>query len=244
MNILITGSTSTIGRSIVKEFAPNNSLFLLYRNSTKDDLSKIKENALSLGSDSVTLIDGDLGELLNKYSNEIVNIDYDLFINVASSTSALNDDDILPEKHLYHTNVDLTNPLLVAGKLLDEKVKQGNNANLTMVFISSILTKIDHQNHNIYTSYKILQSEYIKRLKNKYNDHFNYLFVYIGSRIGRNKESKKAKKIARVLKYALKRGKNNITIGFEGKILLTAHLIHPLLCRLLINLSGLLKNTS
>ena len=226
------------------EFAPNNSLFLLYRNSTKEDLSKIKENALSLGSNNVTLIAEDIGELLNEHLNEIVKIDYDLFINVASSTSNLIDDDILPEKHFYHTNVDITNPLLIVRKLLDEKVRQGNDTNLTMVFISSILTKIDHQNHNIYTSYKILQGEYIKRLKNKYNDHFNYLFVYVGSRIGRNKESKKTKKIARALKYALKRGKNNITIGFEGKILLTAHLIHPLLCRLLISLSGLLKNTS
>ena len=102
MNILITGSTSTIGRSIVKEFAPNNSLFLLYRNSTKDDLSKIKENALSLGSNSVTLINGELGELLKNFPNEIVNINFDLFINVASSTSTLNDDDLFFQKKFVH----------------------------------------------------------------------------------------------------------------------------------------------
>ena len=41
LNILITGSTSTIGESIVKEFSPNNSLYLIHRNSAKDKLLKI-----------------------------------------------------------------------------------------------------------------------------------------------------------------------------------------------------------
>ena len=69
LNILITGCTSTIGKSIVKEFAPNNSLILISRNTSYDNLLQIKENALSLGSNNVTLIVEDLGELLNEQLN-------------------------------------------------------------------------------------------------------------------------------------------------------------------------------
>ena len=244
INILITGCTSTIGRSIIKEFAPNNSLFLISRKSAKDNVLKLKENALLLGSNNVTLIEYDLGDSPNSHLNEIVKNNYDLFINLASSTSKINDEDIFPLNHQYHTNIDLANPLIIVNNILEKQMSDNNTNRLTMILISSILTKISHQDQYIYTSYKILQGEYIKRIKNKYNDHFNYLFVYVGSRIDRNKESKKTKKIARALKYALNRGKNNITIGYEGKVLLTAHLIHPLLCRLLINIGRLLKNTN
>ena len=110
-----------------------------------------------------------------------------------------------------------------------------------MVLISTIFTKINNQNHNIYTFYKTLQSEYIKQLKNNYNDQFNYLIVYVGSRISRKKESKKSRKIARSLKNALNQGKKNITVGFEGRVLLIAHFIHPILCKILIHLSRLIK---
>ena len=244
MNILIAGCTSTIGRSIIKEFAPNNSLFLISRKSAKDNVLKLKENALLLGSNNVTLIEYDLGDSPNSHLNEIVKNNYDLFINIASSTSKINDEEIIPLNHQYYTNIDLENPLIIVNNILEKQMSDNNTNRLTMILISSILTKISHQDHYIYTSYKILQGEYIKRIKNKYNDHFNYIFVYVGSRINRKKESIKSRKIARSLKYALNKGKTNIIIGFGGKILFAAHLIHPLLCKLLINLSRLLKNTN
>jgi len=244
MNILITGSTSTIGKSIVRELAPNNSLFIIYRNSAKDELLKIKDKMLSLGSNKVKLIEKDLGDLINGNSGEIFDNDFDIYINVLNSTSNLIDEQILPDNHQYYTNVDLTNPLIIAQNILDEKIRKGIRSNLTMVFISTILTKINNQNHNIYTSYKMLQTEYIKQIKNNYNDHFDYLFVYVGSRINRKKESKKSRKIARSLKYALNKGKTSIIIGFEGKILFAAHLIHPLLCKILIYVGRFFKNTN
>ena len=101
MNILIAGCTSTIGRSIITEFAPNNSLFLISRKSAKDNVLKLKENALLLGSNSVTLIEYDLGDSPNSHLNEIVKNNYDLFINLASSTSKINDEDIFPLNHQF-----------------------------------------------------------------------------------------------------------------------------------------------
>ncbi|SVE09139.1 uncharacterized protein METZ01_LOCUS461993, partial [marine metagenome] len=120
MNILIAGCTSTIGRSIIKEFAPNNSLFLISRKSAKDDVLKLKENALLLGSNSVTLIEYDLGDSPNSHLNEIVKNNYDLFINLASSTSKINDEDIFPLNHQYHTNIDLANPLIIVNNILEK----------------------------------------------------------------------------------------------------------------------------
>ncbi len=209
--------------------------------TSKDDLLSIKEKALLLGSNKVKLIKKDLGALKNEHISEIVKNDYDLFINVASSTSNLNDENIFPEKHHYYTTVDLTNPLYIAGKLLDEKIKKGNTAIFTMVFISTILSRINSPNNNIYSSYKTLQEEYIKQIKNKYKKHFSFLLVYAGSRFDREIESKKTVRLARAVNHALKKGKTTMIFGFEGKILLIAQALHPIFSNILIYLSRLIK---
>ena len=76
-----------------------------------------------------------------------------------------------------------------------------------MVFISTILSKINSPNSIIYSSYKTLQEQYIKRFKNMYKNNFDFLIVNIGTRIDREKESIKTAKIARAIKRKLKSGK-------------------------------------
>ena len=111
-----------------------------------------------------------MGDSPNRLLNEIVKNNYDLFINIASSTSKINDEEIIPLNHQYHTNIDLENPLIIVNNILEKQMSDNNTNRLTMILISSILTKISHQDQYIYTSYKILQSQYIKRIKNNYND--------------------------------------------------------------------------
>ena len=83
MNILITGGTSTIGKAIVMEFAHGNSLFLLSRDTKSNKLQELKEKALSLGSESVTFLNEDLGNYLDDKIDNIIKYNYDLFINIA-----------------------------------------------------------------------------------------------------------------------------------------------------------------
>ena len=100
MNILITGGTSTIGKAIVMEFAHGNSLFLLSRDTKSNKLQELKEKALSLGSESVTFLNEDLGNYLDDKIDNIIKYNYDLFINIANSTSNLTDEDVHPAAHL------------------------------------------------------------------------------------------------------------------------------------------------
>ena len=242
MNILITGGTSTIGKAIVMEFAHGNSLFLLSRDTKSNKLKELKEKALSLGSESVTFINEDLGNYLDDKIDNIIKYNYDLFINVANSTSNLRDKNVRPDAHYYYTNVDLTNPLMIIEKLLKNKSQKINEKKLVMVFISTILRKINSPNSIIYPSYKTLQEQYIKRFKNIYKSNFDFLIVNIGTRIDREKESIKTAKIARAIKKKLKSGKTYLNFGIEGKILFLLYNINPMLCKLAIYLSRFLKN--
>jgi len=242
MNILITGGTSTIGKAIVMEFAHGNSLFLLSRDTKSNKLQELKEKALSLGSESVTFFNEDLGNYLDDKIDNIIKYNYDLFINIANSTSNLTDEDVHPTAHYYYTNVDLINPLIIIEKLLKNKSQKVNENKLVMVFISTILSKINSPNSIIYSSYKTLQEQYIKRFKNLYKNNFDFLIVNIGTRIDREKESIKTANIARSIKQKLKSGKKYLNFGIEGKILFLLYNINPMLCKSAIYLSRLLKN--
>ena len=237
MNILILGVTSSIGQSIAIEFAPKNSLFLLLRDIESNNSSLLKQNILSSGGESVTLIQGDLGEDYNKTIKKIMVYDYDILINAASSTSNLNDNVIRPFNFKYYTRVDLLNPLSLLKTIYEHKTDKI----LTVIFISTVLSKVDSPNNNIYSSYKILHEEYIKGLKREYGQNFSYKIIYIGSRIRRDKTSKKTEKIARLARKTLANSSNTFYYGLEGKILMLLNNISPIITRLIIFLSRVIK---
>ena len=241
MNILITGASSTIGEAIIKEFSPSNSIYIITRKKKKSKFYDLEENNNLLDAKIVKIIENDLGDGINKELKEVVQKDFDLFFNIASSTSSLIDNQISFSNHQYHTMVDLTTPLIILDKILKNKIKNKIEKPLNMVFINSILTKINSDNHKIYTSYKVLQSEYINSVKVKYKNKFNFLNVYIASRINRDSQSKLTNKIAKLVYKALNDNKNVITFGLAGKIILVAYKFHPLIAKFLIRISRLRK---
>ena len=100
MKILIIGGSSIVGFKMLEFLREKkvNVEYTYYSNNinienghyldirNKDDVLKLKENALLLGSNSVTLIEYDLGDSPNSHLNEIVKNNYDLFINLAIVT--------------------------------------------------------------------------------------------------------------------------------------------------------------
>jgi len=224
MNILVLGASSSIGKSITKSFSKNNNLFLF---STKSDkLNELKSEALSLGSHIVNLIECDLSKPINV--DEIIEEKIDMVINIACSSSDLKDDSIDPNHHIYHTYVDLSNPLIILRHLLDRKNNDGDNSKLLYVFINTILSKIQSPDHSVYLSYKILQQEYIHGFKRKYGDILKSINVIVGTQIDRTKETQKTIKLAERIKLAIKNDESEFIFGFEGKIIYILYRISPL----------------
>ena len=243
MKILISGASSTIGLSIIKEFAPNNQIFVITRN-LNDRIYALKENAFSLGCKDFKIYSLDLGLDIDNNFDKIFENDYDIFINAASATSNLLDEKISTKKHKYYTNIDLTNPLIIANNILKNKIHNRIESRLSMIFINTLLTKISNKNHIIYSSYKNLQNEYLKSLQNTYPSNFNVLCAYVGTRINRKVETNKSKKIAKSIKIAFDDGAENIVYGYDGKLLLIAQKVHPLFPRLLISINKLFMDSN
>ena len=225
MNILVLGASSSIGKSITKSFAKKNKLFLLSTNI--DKLNELKNELLSFGSQGVNLFEFDLGTPIN--IDEIIEENIDIVINIACSLSDLKDYNIEPNRHEYHTAVDLSNPLIILQHLLEKNINRGEQSQLYYIFVNSILTKIQSPENSIYYSYKILQQEYINGFKRKYGDILKSINVIVGTQIARTKETQKSVKLAERIQLAIKNNDTEFIFGFEGKIIYILHRISPLL---------------
>ena len=238
MNILVLGASSSIGKSITKSFANKNKLFLLSTNI--DKINELKNELLSFGSQGVNLFEFDLETLINV--DEIIEENIDMVINIACSSSDLKDYNIEPSRHKYHTNVDLSNPLIILQHFLEKKINRGEKSQLYYIFVNTILTKIQSPENSIYYSYKILQQEYINGFKRKYGNILKTVNVIVGTQIARTKETQKSVKLAERIKSAIKNNDTEFIFGFEGKIVYALHRISPLLSDGLIYMKRYLFN--
>ena len=237
MNIMVLGASSAIGKSLVKSFANNNRLFLLSTKSKK--LEDLKIEALSLGSKKVELIDCDLSSQID--AEKILNCDIDMFINIACSSSGLNNDHVIPSNHEFHTAVDLTSPLIIIESLLTKMVNRNDNSKLYIIFINTILSKIKSPGNSIYYSYKILQQEYIDGFRRKYGDTLQSINVIVGKQIDRTKETKQSVNLAKRIKSAIQNNDSEFIYGFEGKIIYFLYSISPIICNGLIYLKRIMQ---
>ena len=238
MNILVIGASSPIGKSITKSFANKNKLFLF---STKlEKLNELKNEILSFSSQDINLFEFDLGTPIN--IDEIIEENIDMVINIACSLSDLKDYNIEPNRHEYHTAVDLSNPLIILQHLLEKKINRSEKSRLYYIFVNTILTKIQSPENSIYYSYKILQQGYINCFKLKYGNILKTVNVIVGTQIARTKETQKSVKLAERIKSAIKNNDTEFIFGFEGKIVYVLHRISPLLSDGLIYMKRYLFN--
>lgn len=227
MNILIFGCSAVIGQSITNEFSKGNNLVLVGR--TKSKLKEIKNKAVENGALKVRIIEYDLAKDINDLINEIKNLNINLFINLASSTSRFRDNNIKSRNLIYDTNVDLINPISIIQFLVD----QGHQ--IKVIFITSILSKINSPNRVIYSSLKNLQETYLKKIADHNPEKVHLLTVIIGTQIKIIKETKKSRLLAKKIYRAFLKEEKNIFFGFYGKLLWMTYLFSPLLFKSIIH---------
>ena len=238
MNIMVLGGSSTIGISIIKSLAKGNRLFLLSTHT--DNLEELKSEVLLSGAKQVELIDCDLGVPIE--IEKIINNNIDMLINIACSLSTVINNDVMPSNHAFHTYVDLTNPLIILEDLLKKLANRNDNSVLHLIFINTILTKINSPGKSIYYSYKILQEEYINGFRRKYGDRLKTINVIVGRQIDRTKESLDSINLANRIKLAIEKNESEFIYGLEGKIIYYLHSISPIISNSLIYLKRLIKN--
>jgi len=228
MNILIIGPTSAIGQSISSSFAKKNTLILVGRSKTK--LEHLKKKLINKKAIKVKIVLYDLTGDSKVFFEKLNNIKVDLIINIASATSSIYDNNIKIKKLDDNCNVDLINPLIIC-KTLYEK-----NNYINIIYITSILSKIQTPNRIVYSSFKSLQSKYLEALNCK------LLTVIIGTEIIKNSESKKSKKLAKKIKNAYMNNKKSIFFGLTGRLLWVLYYVNPLLVKLVILIKRKLIN--
>ena len=230
MNILILGSSSTIGNSIAKRFSKNNKLTLISLESSK--VTKLKKECLLLGSVKVDIIECDLSSDFDIDKLKINNID--IIFNVASSCSSLRDNDLDPQKYKYHTLIDLLMPIKILDNILSDRAKYESQSKLCYVFINSIVSKINSPNFLVYSSYKTLQQQYLKRFERKFQNTFNFINVIVGTQIDRGIETKKTESLSKRIELAINNNEKEFIFGSEGKLVYYLNNISPLISKSLI----------
>ena len=236
MNILILGTTSSIGKSVAKGFAKNNKLFLL---STKfEKVESLKKEILALGGADIKIIEASLESIIN--IKEFIEGKIDMIINIASATSRLKNNNIDPHNNQFYTSVDLLNPLEILEHFLKENAKEGKNQQLYYIFINTILSRIQSPDYSIYYSYKILQQEYVNGFQRKYCDILKSINVIVGTQIDRTKETRKTVDLAKRIKLAIEKNESEFIYGFEGKLIYMLYRVSPLLSNILIYIKRLL----
>jgi short-subunit dehydrogenase len=225
MNILILGATSSIGKSVAKGFAKDNKLFLL--STKREKLETLKKEALTLGCQSVKIVEADLQSPI--IVTDLISESIDMIINVACASSSLKNNNIEPHRHQYYTAVDLSSPLVILEHFLKEKSKQGESTQLYYIFINTILSKIKSPDYSIYYSYKILQQEYMSGFQRKYGNILKSINIIVGTQINRSKETRKTVKLAERIKLAIKNNESEFIFGPDGKIIYMIYRMSPLL---------------
>jgi short-subunit dehydrogenase len=230
MNILILGTTSSIGKSVAKGFAKDNKLFLL--STKREKLETLKKEALALGCQSVKIVEADLQSPI--IVTDLISESIDMIINIACASSSLKNYNIEPHRHQYYTGLDLSSPLVILEHFLKENEKEGKNKQLYYIFINTILSRIHSPDYSIYYSYKILQQEYMRGFQRKYGENLKTINVIVGTQINRTKETRKTVKLAEKIKLAIKTNESEFIFGFGGKIIYMLYSISPLLSNCLI----------
>ena len=228
MNILILGSTSGIGQSVAHIFAEGNNIILVGR--SKNKLKTIEKNLILKGAINVKIFKYDFGKDLDYLKKFIENMNIHLIINMASATSSLRDNNVSLHNLERNTNVDLINPILLIQHLIDR------NNKLNVIFISSILSKINSPNRTVYSSFKNLQEIYLNKIARSNSDKLYLLTVMIGTEIKKDKESIKSRALAKKILNAYSKGKKNIFFGFSGRLLYFIYYLNPILFRTIIYL--------
>lgn len=206
---MVFGATSQIGSELAVVFSKENNLFLVGRNLLK--LQALEKRCLENGADFVTFIHQDLRLGIKSIVKSIANQPIHLFINAASSTSRLYDNNAEFEDLPLYLSVDLQMPLHFIQECLSNTIVK----ELNIVFVSTVLTLVKSPKRTVYTSLKILQEAFLKKIQKK-NSSVNIMIIRVGKVIPFDRETDEAKKLAKKVFFSYNKKKKLVYYGKSG----------------------------
>lgn len=234
MNVLVLGATSNIGQALAVKFCPQNSIIIVGRDSKRLDDLQVK--CLSNAALDVIPINIDLQIDSKVLLDRLNDFKIDLVINALSATSRLRDF----QMHLNSTtlndywNVDVLIPIQII------EVCKEKSENLSVIFISSVLSLIEVPDRKIYKTFKNIYEVYLNSIG---NGSVKHLIVHIGKVFDYDLDSTSEKLItfARFVEESYENNKASIIYGIEGKILNCSYKISPFLLKILHKLQRKLR---
>jgi len=239
MNILVMGASSKLGQVLVREFAANNVLLLTGRNVSR--LQSAKKDAENSGAVKVIVVEHDFEKGIDRLITGVKGYRIDLLINTVSATSRLRDSAIDPKKIEFYTHSDLITPVKFVEYLVENhEVNYQRDSPLRIIFVSSMLAAVKSPDRDIYSSYKILQESFLKRIQTIHKHRVQLTIVRIGVLLNRKEITihhvKIAKKVVRLYKE-----KNMIFYGLKGRIVTWLYHVSPFIMRVVIYVARVLR---
>lgn len=220
MNVIVLGASSMIGAEMAAEFAPGNRLLLVGRHATR--LEAAARGCRERGAAAVGVLACDLRQELSRAAGEVLAWEPDLIINAASASSRLRDDSIPPEKLPEFVQVDLVAPLELVRRALAARRSLG------VIFVSSVLAGVRSPRRVVYSSLKRIQEQALRSLQAS-QPEMRLLIVRVGKMIPPDAPTPAAARLARAVRLAYARGKQNVLYGAEGRLLHALFHLQPVL---------------
>ncbi len=221
MNVVVLGATSVLGAQIAISFADGNHLFIVGRRPGR--LDTIAAACRAAGARHVAAIVDDLRLGLPATKNALADQRVDLVINAASATSRLRDDHIPATAFSEYAQADVLTPI----EFIQGIAARDTSSPLTIIFLSTFLTAVRSPNRLVYSSFKLIQEEYLRRLAADY-PNVSVLRVRISKLISPHKHSPDSLRLANAILDAYRKKKAAMTFGSSGVLLSTLFCIQPM----------------
>jgi short-subunit dehydrogenase len=220
LNILVLGASSPIGISLSEFFSPKNNIVLSGRNIC--NLNIAADICRQNGAHSITVLPVDLANSIKPITDINLVMPFDLIIDAASTSSSLRDTQIDPITLSRIIESDLLSHLNIY-QLISKK----NCLHPNIIFISSVLSRVQTPEREIYSMMKRLVEIYLNKISIS-NPSVRILIFQIGSVINSEESKWETKKIARTVRQNYDKGVSHNLYGAFGRALVMLSFIHQL----------------
>ena len=145
-----------------------------------------------------------------------------MLVNAASATARLEDSQCSLQEFCEGLRVDAISPLSLVSTICDRQ----QDANLTVVYLTTILASVRTPGRAIYGSLKYLQELGLKIVAAQHHN-LRVLTVRIGARFPRDRNTVAMDRLARRIVSALQSDEKVLSFGFSGRLLSWLYFVHP-----------------
>jgi short-subunit dehydrogenase len=220
LNILVLGASSPIGISLSEFFSSGNNIVLSGRNIS--NLNVAADICRQSGAHSITVLPADLAISIKPITDINLVMPFDLIIDAASTSSSLRDGQIEPLTLSRIIESDLLSHLNIY-----QLISKQNCHHPNIIFISSVLSRVQTTEREIYSMMKRLIEIYLNKISIT-NADVRILIFQIGSVINGAESNWETKKIAKIVRQNFDKGVSLNLYGTFGRVLVMLSFIHQL----------------